>query len=109
MKEVYLFFVFLVISPFSYAGPTVWGPNSGHDVQEVRVYGEGEIILKISPALETNCNWNNLTVTPKSAPAYEMISSIALTAHSTGKKVRVLYDGCDGNVNLVGLVLLPGN
>lgn len=83
-----------------------WGPASGHTVLDVRAYSNGSLVMRLSPALNAGCTYNDHVTMPASSPAYKLVSAMAMTAYVTGRKVLVIYDGCNGNVNLMGLLLL---
>ncbi len=77
------------------------------DVLDVRAYPDGSFVFRFSPALSgSSCQFPDTTYTPNTAPAYKTISSLALTAYTSHRKVLLIYNGCaNGNVNVTGLTL----
>lgn len=83
-----------------------WGPGEGHIITNMRVYPDGSLVFQFSPGLNAGCQYNDHSITPQTAPSYKLLSSLALTAYLTQKKVRIIYSGCNGNVNVTGLIVL---
>ena len=84
------------------------------NIVEVRVYSDGSLVFHFSPGFGSGgpgCYWNDYSWTPTSAPAYKLLSSLALTAYTSHRQVYLIYNACSspgstyGNVYVTGLIL----
>lgn len=73
-----------------------WGPPDGHAVLNVRTYPDGSFVFQFASPVSAGCRYNDHGVTPPTTPPYKLLSSIALMAYASGKKVRIIYNGCVG-------------
>lgn len=92
------------LTPVAARSAEVW--SNPVSVTDVRVYPGGGLAVAFTPALPAGCPVNNITITYPSAPSHKLMSALAITALTTQKKVLIIYDGCAGNVNATGLVLV---
>ena len=84
------------------------GPATGHTLSDVRVTETGTVAFRFTPALSAGCTTNDIGVVATSHPAFKVISSYALTAFTTAKKVQLIYNGCaSAQVSITGLILVP--
>ncbi len=107
MKSALLGIIGLLASAAAIAD--TWGPSTGHTITNVRVYPEGSLVIQFSPALSAGCQYNDHTVTPSTSANHKLISSMAMAAHLSQKKVQIIYNGCGNpinNVNVTGLIVL---
>jgi hypothetical protein len=84
------------------------GPATGHTLSDVRVMETGTVAFKFTPALSAGCMTNDVGQVATTHPAFKVISSYALTAFTTARKVQLIYSGCTaGQVNVTGMILIP--
>ena len=83
-----------------------WGPSGGHTILNVRAYSDGSLVFQFSPALNAGCQYNDHSITSPTSPAYKLVSALVTTAFSTGRKVQIIYNGCNTNVNVTGVSVL---
>ena len=83
-------------------------PDPGVTINDVRVYEDGAVVFKFTPAIAAGCTTNDQGAISPTLPHMKLLSSFVNAAYTNGKKVKVIYNGCSvrNSVTTTGVIVL---